>query len=104
MTEPNIPLADLIDAVRVELEAAALKGREQQLQFEVQDIELDVEITTAGTREGSAGLKIYVLSLGAKASRSDTSAQRVKIKLGAVTAEGKKYKVSDKASQDVRRN
>jgi hypothetical protein len=95
MPDSTIPLADLIDAVRAELQASAEAARDEQLQFEVQEVELDVEITATGTREGSGGLKIYVLNLGAKASSTDTAVHRVKLKLGAVGRDGTKYHVSD---------
>ena len=95
MPDAEIPLADLIDAVRAELQTAAEAAQTEQLQFEVQDLELDVEITTTGSKEISGGLKIYVFTGGGKASKSDTAVHRVKLKLGAVDREGNKYKVSN---------
>jgi hypothetical protein len=100
--EQGIPLADLVDAIRGELETAALNARDQQLQFEVKDIQLEVEITTTGTREGGGGLKIYVLTLGGKASKSNASSQKVTLNLSAVTPDGSKFKVSDLSSEPVR--
>ena len=66
MAEPGIPLADLVDAVRGELEAAAGHARHQNLQFEVQDVQLEVEVTTTGTRETQGGLRVWVLTAGGK--------------------------------------
>ena len=66
MTQPegSIPLADLIDAVRGELEESAGRALNQDLQFEVQEVNLEVEVVTTGTREGQGGLQIWVLTLG----------------------------------------
>jgi hypothetical protein len=102
--EPGIPLADLVDAIRGELETAALNARDQQLQFEVQDVQLEVEITTTGTREGGGGLKIYVLTLGAKGSRSNASSQKVTLNLGTVNRDGSKFRVSDVLSKPIRQS
>ena len=54
MDESAVPLAELVDAVRRELEAAHALARDEPLQFEVGDVELDLEVTTSRTREGSA--------------------------------------------------
>jgi hypothetical protein len=100
-SETSIPLSDLIEAVRSELETAAAQAKERSLQFEVDNIELDVEIATTGTREAAGGIKVWVLSVGAKASKASSSSHRVKLSLGAVTTDGKKYKVSDVPSRPV---
>jgi Trypsin-co-occurring domain 2 len=102
--EPGIPLADLVDAIRGELETAALNARDQQLQFEVKDVQLEVEITTTGMREGGGGLKIYVLTLGAKGSKSNASSQKVTLNLSAVTADGSQFRVRDMSSKPIRQD
>jgi len=103
MTEPGIPLADLVDAVRAELEAAAINARDCQLQFEVQDIQLEVAVTTTGSREGEGGIKVWVLNIGAKATKGASDAHKVTMRLTPVTPAGTKFKVNDVAAQKVRR-
>ena len=76
----------------------------QQLQFEVQDVQLEVEITTTGTREGGGGLKIYVLTLGAKGSKSNASSQKVTLNLSAVTADRSRFRVRDMPSKSIRQD
>ena len=96
MPDAEIPLADLIDAVRAELQNAAEAARtEQRLLLVVPHLYGHVEITTTGSKEVSGGLKIYVFTGGGKATKSDTAVHRVKLKLGAVDREGNKYKVSN---------
>jgi hypothetical protein len=101
--ESKIPLADLINAVRAQLETAALDARNQQLQFEVQDVQLEVDITTTGTREAGGGLQVWVLTLGAKGSKANAATQKVTLKLGALTQDGTKFRVSDVSSTPIRR-
>lgn len=103
MAEPGIPLTDLIDAVRAELESAAFNARDKELQFEVQDVQLDIEVTTTGTRESEGGLRVWVLTMGAKGSKADTATHRVTLNLSAVTKAGTKFRVSDLSSRPIRR-
>lgn len=94
MTEPEseIALADFVDAVRAELEAAAVKARDQQLQFEVQDVQLGVEVITTGTREVEGGVKVWVLTIDGKGSRANAATQKVTLNLSPVTAEGTNFR------------
>jgi hypothetical protein len=101
--QPGIPLADLIDAVRGELEAAALNAVHQKLQFEVQDVQLEVEIATTGTKGAEGGIKVWVVNIGAKVDRSDANTQKVTLKLGPVSPDGTKFKVSDVTAKPIRR-
>jgi glycine/D-amino acid oxidase-like deaminating enzyme len=101
MAEIGIPLCDLVNAVRAEMEQAALQARDKQLQFEVQDLQLEVEIATTRTREGEGGLKIVVVTAGAKASKADVTSHKVTLKLLPVTASGTRFKVSDIVDRPV---
>jgi Trypsin-co-occurring domain 2 len=106
MTQPegSIPLADLIDAVRGQLEAAARNGNGRDLQFEVQEVNLEVDVTTTGTREGQAGVQVWVLTLGAKGSKSNAATHKVTLKMNAVGPGNTRYKVKDSTSGPARRN
>ena len=105
MAEPEskIPLADLVNAIRAELETAAVNARNQQLQFEVQDIQLEVEVMTTGTREAGGGLQVWVLTVGAKGSKANAATHKVTLNLGAVTSDGAKFRVSDVSPKPIRR-
>jgi hypothetical protein len=102
-SDPGIPLADLIDAIRAELETAAVNARDQELQFEVEGVQLEVEVTTTGTREAEGGLKVWVLTIGASGSRANTASQKVTLNLGAVGRDGSRFQVSDVSSRPIRR-
>jgi NTP-dependent ternary system trypsin peptidase co-occuring protein len=101
--EARIPLADLVNAVRAELETAALSARNQQLQFEVQDVQLEVEVMTTGTREAGGGLQVWVVTVGAKGSKANAATQKVTLNLSAVMPDGTKFRVSDISSAPIRR-
>jgi hypothetical protein len=100
--ETRIPLADLVNAVRAELETAALDARDQRLQFEVQDVQLEVEVTTTGTREAKGGLQVWVVTAGVKGTKANAASQKVTLNLRAVTEDGTKFRVSDAPSKPIR--
>lgn len=99
--EQGIPLADLVEAVRGELELAAARARRSALQFEVQDVALEVEVATTGTKGLDGGLKLWVLTVGGKATRENAATHKVTLNLSAVTPEGVKFRVSDLAPVPV---
>ena len=103
MTETgiHIPLSDLIEAVRGELEKAAKQAQGRDLRFEVNDVELDLEIATTGTKEGGGELKVWVISIGGKGSKSSASTHRVKLSVAAVTRTREKFLTSDKPTAPV---
>ena len=101
---PGIPLADLIDAIRAELETAARTAQDRQLQFEVKDVQLEVNVITTGTRGAEGGLKVWVLTIGASGSRASTASHKVTLSLGAVGPDGARFQVSDVTSHPVRRS
>jgi hypothetical protein len=92
-----------VDAIRAELQTAALIARGQQLQFEVQDVTLEVEVTTTGTREAKGGLQVWVLTVGAGGSKANTASQKVTLNLSAVTADGSKFRVRDVSPTPISR-
>jgi hypothetical protein len=104
MEQPDsgIPVADLVNAVRAELEKAAVDARDQRLQFEVKDVQLELQVATTGTRTAEGGLKLWVVTIGGKGSRENAATHKVTLNLGAVTADGTKFRVSDVAEQPIR--
>src|SRR3712207_3485683 len=100
--QPGLPLSDLIDAVRGELRAAAETAKGADLQFEVQDVTLEVQVAATGTRGIDGGVKLWAVTFGGKASKSDTATHTVTLRLGAVSASGNKFRVSDLSSSPIR--
>src|SRR3954462_4508830 len=94
---PGLELAALIDAVRSEMQTAAARGRGQALQFEVQEVNLDVEVTATVAKEASGGIKIWVLTAGGKASKADAATHRINVRMTAIDDEGNGVQVADAA-------
>ena len=93
----NLPsLADTIAAVRRELSSAQAAGRGQAIQFRTGPVELEFEVAVTRTGGGEAGVKVWVLTLGAKGELGHASTQRIKLTLQPVDPEtGEDSQIAD---------
>jgi hypothetical protein len=98
-----IPLADAIRVLRRELVDAVEKGRDEQLRFRIESIEL--ELQAALTREAGAkgGLKAWVFELGAEGRRETASTQTVTLTLRPHGPNGGDVDVGARRSKDPTR-
>jgi S-adenosylmethionine synthetase len=101
--ETSVPLSDLVEAVREELQEASLKGRGSALQFEIDKVEIAAQVEAVRAHEGGGGLKVWVVSLGGKASSENTSTHTVTLTMTAVRDDGTKFRVSDLSADTIRR-
>jgi hypothetical protein len=74
-------LADVIAAVRRELSEAQQQGTGSDIRFRVGPVELEFETTLTYSGGGEAGVRLYVLTLGAKGGASAATSNRVKVVL-----------------------
>jgi Trypsin-co-occurring domain 2 len=88
MAESEIPLADVIRQLREEMLTAVEAGKGHGLRFEVQDIEVELQVvaTKGGSGElgGEGGVKLWVIGkAGGKVAAEYSSSQvhTVKLKL-----------------------
>lgn len=81
----GVPLADAIAALRAELLQAWVDAQNQQLRFRVSPVELTLQTAVTWTGKGRAGIKWWLLDIGAEASRTGTTTQTIKISLDPVT-------------------
>ena len=98
MTE--IELGDTIAALRDELASAVERAKDSDIQFPVGPIQLEFQVGVKKTGEGKAGVKFWVVELGAAGSYSAESIQKVTITLQPpVDRAGQPIKVADTAAQ-----
>lgn len=89
-----IKLSDAIENLREELRLAQEKGKNQNLQFDTQLIELELEIS-AENESGAAGkVNWYIFGGGVDAKAKDASKHKLKLTLKAVNASGQPIRVS----------
>jgi hypothetical protein len=81
MADPvTVGLADAIDALRGELTEAIRRGRAQGMQFQLDPLELTVQVTVTKDANGRIGWTV----LGVGASYQAANTQTLKLKLTAV--------------------
>ena len=86
MSESEIPLADVVGQLRKELRASMKAGEGEDLRFEVEDVELEMQVVVtkggAGEFGGEGGVKLWVIGkAGGKVSGKYESSQIQKVKL-----------------------
>jgi hypothetical protein len=92
--ESKVGLAEAVEALRAELSEAVARARDQEIQFPVGEIQVEFQIGVSRAAEGKAGLKVWVLELGAGGSYSRESVQKITVSLEPpVTADGQRVKV-----------
>ncbi len=101
MSEVTIPLAEVIQELRRQLLRATAAGTGQELRFEVQDLELELQVLVtrgAGVKAGgSGGVKFWVLegkgSGEVSGSYESSRIQKVKLTLKPKPTSGGTFEV-----------
>ncbi len=97
---PNDPvvgvgLADAIDQVRQELAAAIERGRDSPVAFRAGPVELEFQVEITGTEGVDAGVRVWVVSIGAQGERATSRSHRVSIQLTPVDRQGNDQLIGD---------
>jgi hypothetical protein len=79
----QLALAETVEALRAELARAAAAGAGTAFQFPVAGAELEFHVAVTKTGEGSAGVRFWVVELGAAGSYAQEEIQTVTVTLGA---------------------
>jgi hypothetical protein len=89
-----IKLSDAIENLRKELRLAQEKGENQNLQFDIQLIELELEVIAEGESGTSGKINWYIFGGGVDSKAKDISKHKLKLTLKAVDANGQPMRVS----------
>lgn len=98
-TVPGIPLAEAIGWVRAELAQAIEDGKDSPLAFRSGPVELEFQVAFSKQGGGDIGVRVWVLSLGAKGEVSSSETHSVKVSLTPVDREGKDRLIGDAGRQ-----
>lgn len=77
----RFPLTDVIDQLRSELSEAVTKAQGEDLQFKVNEIELELKTVIEEGRSGDGGFNFSVLKFGGGFNDKNVSTQTIKLKL-----------------------
>ena len=89
-------MADAVRALRSELTAAMQGSEGERLRFELDAVDMEFLLEVRKEGGGEAGIKFWVISLGAKGGVSSGSTHRVKLSLSPQdVATGHKPQIAD---------
>jgi hypothetical protein len=81
MAAKSIGLSEVIEMVRSELDDAIKKGEGEKVRFRSQKVTLELEMGTSRSADGSGGVRLWVLDLGATGRIEQRRGHRVTIEL-----------------------
>ena len=74
----GVGLADAIATVRAELEQAITAGKSSALAFRAGPVEMEFQVSFSRTGTGQAGIKAWVVTVGAKGEATTAATHRPK--------------------------
>ncbi|HYP28221.1 MAG TPA: trypco2 family protein [Blastocatellia bacterium] len=87
INDADIPLADMIQALRRELEAAQKSSAGQAIMFQTEKVELELKVAVSHAKKGQGGIEFYV-KVGGEFQKSNEIAHTFKLTLVPVAADG----------------
>jgi hypothetical protein len=99
----EVPLGDMIETLRQELEAAQKKGRGQGIAFEIEKVELELQIVVSRKSKGDGKIAFWVLSAGGELERAGETTHKFKLSLSPKSRSGEPIQVSGTTTQDPTR-
>ncbi|MGW5746380.1 trypco2 family protein [Amycolatopsis sp. NPDC003861] len=96
----EIDLAEAVEAVRTELRNAVEAGDNSDIQFPITGVQMEFHVGIKKTTDGKAGLKFWVVELGAGGGFAHETVQKVTVNFGSpVDSSGTPIKVAKQDSQ-----
>jgi hypothetical protein len=77
--QPSVDLADTIRVLRHQLSEAMHEGQDQELRFEIGEVQLEFEIVVKKDASADGGIRFGVISLGAKANIGNEASHRISL-------------------------
>lgn len=77
----GLGLADMIAALRTELEDAQRRAAAEELRFGIKDVEVEATVQIVRNTAGRAGVQFWVVQAGGEHSRGNATTHRIKLNL-----------------------
>ncbi len=81
MSNQKIPLSEMIQTLREELEAAQKESTKSNLKFETESVELELSVEVSKTASGKGGVKFWVIEAGGEYESQKSSTHKFKVVL-----------------------
>ncbi len=89
-----IKISDAIENLRSELEHARDKGKGKNLQFDMGEIELELQVVAENETSGGAKINWWIFSGGVDAKKKNADTHKLKLTLKALDTDGNPLRVS----------
>lgn len=96
----GIPLARLLADLRTELQTAGEAGTGKGLRFEIDQIELELQMTSTLEGDESAKVDFKVFNFGESEKSGETAGHRIKLTMRAVGPDGSPYQAASDLADD----
>jgi len=94
----SIPLSEMVQSLREELQASMKQAQGESLRFQLEKVELDLQVEISWDVQADGGIRFGVLSIGASAGRTSGSTHTFKLTLLPVSSQGGDTLISGEAS------
>src|SRR2546423_3360180 len=85
-SDARIPLAEMIETLRQELETSVKLGAGKAIAFDIEKVELELKVAMARKDKGQAGISFWVLNAGGGVERGTDTGHTFKLTLLPVSA------------------
>jgi hypothetical protein len=75
------------------------QGRDQDVRFQVKEVELELQVAVARETQGNAGIKFWVINAGGEHKATEHTTHTFKLKLEPVTREGSEVLLTDETTE-----
>lgn len=99
LLKENIPLTEMIQTLRNELQAAEQVGRDSTLNFGVESVDIELSVVVGRERGTEGEAKFWVLSLGGSQKASHLVTHKFVLRMKPQRKDGKPVKVSDTSQE-----
>ena len=91
----KIALAEMIQELRNELQAAVKAGEGEEIRFALGEVTLEAQVEVTKEGSGKAGIKFWLAETEASGKAAKAVTQKVVLKLRPVDAEGGEIELAD---------
>ncbi len=99
--DAQIPLDAAVRALRSELHAAMRASRDEDLQFRLGPVELELGLEVSNEVGTEAGVRFWVVSLGGKGGRKSMATHRVKLILDPVSRTDEQVRIGSEGTGEI---
>ncbi|NVB40312.1 hypothetical protein G6O69_37130 [Pseudenhygromyxa sp. WMMC2535] len=90
-----VPLSEMIESLRLELAVAMEAGKDKAIRFDIDKVELELELALGRKTSGGGGLKFWVVTAQGEHAVDKLIKHKFKLTLNPKTKGGERVEVAD---------